>query len=63
VADDRVLAAAGMNRDREMAAIEELMRLGRMPSPAQLKNGSVDFLELLRATGRDGGRRFVAGGS
>lgn len=33
VKDNRVLAVAGMNRDREMAAIEELMRLGQMPLP------------------------------
>ena len=37
VKDGRVLAVAGMNRDREMAAIEELMRLDRMPAPARLK--------------------------
>ncbi|HET9714274.1 MAG TPA: FAD-dependent oxidoreductase [Pyrinomonadaceae bacterium] len=37
VKNDRVLAVAGMNRDREMAAIEELMRLDRMPTPTQLK--------------------------
>ena len=43
VKGDRVLAVAGMNRDREMAAIEELMRLDRMPSPARLRNGPVDF--------------------
>lgn len=36
VTGDRVLAVAGMNRDREMAEIEELMRLDRMPSPASL---------------------------
>ena len=47
VKDDRVRAVAGMNRDRDMAAIEELMRLGRMPTPAQLRNGPTDFLELL----------------
>jgi hypothetical protein len=47
VKDDRVLGVAGMNRDREMAAIEELMRLDRMPGAARLRNGAVDFLELL----------------
>jgi NADPH-dependent 2,4-dienoyl-CoA reductase/sulfur reductase-like enzyme len=46
--DGRVLAAAGMNREREMAAIEELMRLERLPSPDRLRNGSANFLELLR---------------
>ena len=45
--DDQVLAVAGMNRDREMAAIEELMREDRMPSRTQLKDGFPDLLELL----------------
>ena len=44
---DRVNAVAGMNRDRDMAAIEELMRLDQMPSATQLKTGSTNFLELL----------------
>jgi NADPH-dependent 2,4-dienoyl-CoA reductase/sulfur reductase-like enzyme/nitrite reductase/ring-hydroxylating ferredoxin subunit len=51
VKDDRLLAVAGMNRDREVAAIEELMRLDRMPSLARLRNGPVDFLELLSDDG------------
>ena len=49
--DDQVLAVAGMNRDREMAAIEELMRADRMPSRTQLKDGFPDLLELLKAAG------------
>ncbi len=48
VKDGRVLAVAGMNREREMAAIEELMRLESLPSPDQLRSGPVNFLELLR---------------
>lgn len=51
VKEDRVLAVAGMNRDREMAIIEELMRLDRMPAPARLRDGTVDFLELLNVGG------------
>lgn len=47
VEEDRVLAVAGMNRDREMAAIEELIRLDRMPTPARLRHGHMDFHELL----------------
>jgi NADPH-dependent 2,4-dienoyl-CoA reductase/sulfur reductase-like enzyme len=35
--DNRVRAVAGMNRDREMAAIEELMRRDRMPTREPLK--------------------------
>jgi len=44
---DRVQAVAGMNRDKDLAAVEELMRLDQMPSPSQLKHGPVNFLELL----------------
>ena len=46
---DRVLAVAGMNRDREMAAIEELMRLDRMPAREQLKWDDVNLLNMLHA--------------
>jgi hypothetical protein len=48
VKKDRVLAVAGMNRDREMAAVEELMRLNRMPTPEQLKSGQINLVDLLR---------------
>lgn len=36
VKDDRVMAALGLKRDKDMAAIEELMRLKRMPAAANL---------------------------
>ena len=49
IKDDRVLAVAGTNRDREMAAVEELMRLGRLPTVQQLKWNDVKLLEMLRA--------------
>lgn len=45
----RVLAAAGMNRDRDVAAIEELIRLNLMPEADELKGSATDFAELLRA--------------
>jgi NADPH-dependent 2,4-dienoyl-CoA reductase/sulfur reductase-like enzyme/nitrite reductase/ring-hydroxylating ferredoxin subunit len=48
VKDGRVLAVAGMNHEREMAAIEELMRLRSLPSPDRLRSGPVNFLESLR---------------
>jgi NADPH-dependent 2,4-dienoyl-CoA reductase/sulfur reductase-like enzyme len=49
IKDDRVLAVAGMNRDREMAAAEELMRLGRMPSPDLLEWEDIGLTDLLHA--------------
>lgn len=47
IKDDRVLAVAGMNRDREMAAAEELMRLDRMPAPEQLESDNMSLADLL----------------
>ena len=47
VSGNRVLAVAGMNRDRDMATLEELMRSGQMPLPDKLKYGATNFLELL----------------
>lgn len=46
--EGRVTAVAGMKRDRDMAALEELMRLDHMPSPEELRAGSIDFPALLR---------------
>jgi apoptosis-inducing factor 3 len=54
---ERVLAVAGMNRERDMAAVEELFRLDRMPTPARLKECATDFVALLGGTGRKEGRR------
>jgi apoptosis-inducing factor 3 len=48
IKDGRVLAVAGMNRDREMAAAEELMRLGRMPTAEQLKGDAVSLEQTLK---------------
>jgi NADPH-dependent 2,4-dienoyl-CoA reductase/sulfur reductase-like enzyme/nitrite reductase/ring-hydroxylating ferredoxin subunit len=45
----RALAVAGMNRDRDMAALEELFRLNLMPGADELRGGAADFAELLRA--------------
>jgi NADPH-dependent 2,4-dienoyl-CoA reductase/sulfur reductase-like enzyme/nitrite reductase/ring-hydroxylating ferredoxin subunit len=49
VRDGRVSAAAGMNRDREMAIMEELLRLDRVPSPAQLGGDASALSSLLDA--------------
>jgi apoptosis-inducing factor 3 len=45
---DRVVAAAASKRDAETAAITELLRLDRMPSPEQLRSGKVDLLGWLK---------------
>jgi apoptosis-inducing factor 3 len=45
----RALAVAGVNRDRDMAALEELLRLNLMPGAEELRAGVADFAELLRA--------------
>ena len=48
VKGNRVRAVAGMNRDRDMAAVEALMRDDRMLTPDQLRGGTVNLPELLR---------------
>lgn len=47
--DNRVLAVAGMNRDQEMDAAEELLRLRRMPPADQLKRDNVNLVAVLQA--------------
>ncbi|HEX8128173.1 MAG TPA: FAD-dependent oxidoreductase [Pyrinomonadaceae bacterium] len=54
--DGRVVAVAGMNRARDMAAVEELFRLDCMPTPARLKERATDFVALLGKAGRKEGR-------
>ncbi len=48
VKNNKVYAAAGNFRDKDMAAIEELMRLDKMPSPEKLKYNSVDLVQTLK---------------
>ncbi|HTY22056.1 MAG TPA: FAD-dependent oxidoreductase [Desulfomonilaceae bacterium] len=50
--NSQVYAAAGNNREKEMDAIEELMRLNRMPSSDRLKDKSFDLVELLNQSHR-----------
>ena len=49
IKDGQVQAVAGMIRDREMAAAEELMRVGRMPSADQLKFEDLSLVEMLHS--------------
>lgn len=48
VKNGKVHAAAGVKYDKEIAAVEELMRKNRMPSPRELKGGSIDLIELAK---------------
>ena len=48
VKDNRVTAVVGMNRDREMAAAEELLRLDHMPTREQLE-WNMSLVEMLQA--------------
>jgi apoptosis-inducing factor 3 len=47
VKDNRVLAAAGCNRDQQTGALHELMQRNTVPKPDDLRNGKVDLLSLL----------------
>jgi hypothetical protein len=47
ISGDKVAAAAGNNRDAEMAAAEELMRTGRMPAPGVLEKHQAGLMDLL----------------
>lgn len=47
ISGDKVAAAAGNNRDAEMAAAEELMRTGRMPASGVLEKHPADLTDLL----------------
>jgi NADPH-dependent 2,4-dienoyl-CoA reductase/sulfur reductase-like enzyme/nitrite reductase/ring-hydroxylating ferredoxin subunit len=58
---DRVLAVAGMNRERDMAAIEEAFRLDLMPTPARLRECATDFVALLAQAGMDEGGNYGVG--
>ena len=48
VKNNWVLAAAGNKRDKEIAAIEELMRLNKLLVPETLQNNQVDLLDLIK---------------
>jgi NADPH-dependent 2,4-dienoyl-CoA reductase/sulfur reductase-like enzyme/nitrite reductase/ring-hydroxylating ferredoxin subunit len=52
VKDGRVLAAAGVNRDQEMAALQELLRRDLVPHAEQLKDPSFDVMNLLKNKGQ-----------
>jgi len=47
VKNNQVHAAAACQRDKELCAVEELMRLKKMPPPAKLRDKSVDLFQML----------------
>ncbi|KAB2831886.1 MAG: NAD(FAD)-dependent dehydrogenase, partial [Candidatus Dadabacteria bacterium] len=47
ISGDKVAAAAGNDRDADMAAAEELMRTGRMPAPDILEKHQAGLKDLL----------------
>jgi NADPH-dependent 2,4-dienoyl-CoA reductase/sulfur reductase-like enzyme len=47
IRNNEVHAVAGCKRDKQMAAIHELMRLKKMPPASEIRGKSVDFLELV----------------
>lgn len=45
--NDKIYAAAGVNKDKELAAIEALMKKDKMPSASEIKSGKIKLLDLL----------------
>ncbi|MEM7590879.1 MAG: FAD-dependent oxidoreductase [Cyanobacteria bacterium P01_A01_bin.83] len=45
--DNQVMAVAGINRDRDLAAISELMRQQKMPDAQRIQNESIDWTNLI----------------
>ena len=45
--DNRIMAVAGINRDRDIAAISELMRLQKMPDAAAVKDTKFKWQDMI----------------
>jgi NADPH-dependent 2,4-dienoyl-CoA reductase/sulfur reductase-like enzyme len=45
---DQVQAVAGMGREQSLCAIEECLRLGKMPSVQEIQAGEIDWAVRLR---------------
>jgi NADPH-dependent 2,4-dienoyl-CoA reductase/sulfur reductase-like enzyme len=46
--NNKITAVAGIQRDKEIAAVHELMRTNRMPPVSLVKEGKVDWLKRIR---------------
>ncbi|MEM8504922.1 MAG: FAD-dependent oxidoreductase [Cyanobacteria bacterium P01_D01_bin.1] len=49
VEDEQVMAVSGIGRDRDIAAISELLRLRKMPKATAIKSEDFDWTEKLKA--------------
>jgi len=49
--NNRVMAVAGVNRDREIAAISELLHRQTMPNAAAVKETKIDWIAQTQAKG------------
>ncbi len=45
--DNHIMAVAGINRDRDIAAISELMRLSKMPEAAAVKDTEINWQDMI----------------
>lgn len=45
--DNQIMAVAGIGRDRELAAISELMRRQKMPQTAAVKDAKINWLDMI----------------
>lgn len=48
--NNRIMAVAGINRDRDIAAISELMRLQKMPDAKTVKDTEIDWQDAIKST-------------
>jgi NADPH-dependent 2,4-dienoyl-CoA reductase/sulfur reductase-like enzyme/nitrite reductase/ring-hydroxylating ferredoxin subunit len=53
----RTVAAAGMQRDAEMDAFELLLKMGRAPSPAEIRRGGFDLVDRLEGASKAASNR------
>ncbi|MBE9060723.1 FAD-dependent oxidoreductase [cf. Phormidesmis sp. LEGE 11477] len=49
VEGEQAMAVSGIGRDRDIAAISELMRLRKMPKAKEIKSKDIDWVEKLKA--------------
>ena len=45
--DNKIMAVAGVNRDKDIAAISELMHLQKMPNATEIKNNALDWNDMM----------------